>query len=263
MLKYISHILGVLTGLAILVVGAFAPPAHAASANLVLTQIQAGGLGAATQELVVLYNNSPNDVNITNWCLKNKSAVKFACFTTGDDTKARFIPGYSFATVGSTALSTFLGIDFTLTYTSTNQSSGAIVGSSDAISLVDASGTVIDSQSWSTSLTSGMLFARKVATNEPFTYLDTDQPSDWQVQSPEFAPDNETVLRDLDPPIDGCPNIDGVQVVPPEDYILTGAGSCILSLPPLTITELLPNAAGADEGSEFIELYNSGDQPVD
>jgi hypothetical protein len=263
MLKYISHILGVLTVLAILVVGAFAPPAHAASANLVLTQVQAGGVGAATQELVVIYNNSPDEVNITDWCVKNKSGVAFACFTTGIATKARFLPGYSFATISSTALSTFLGIDFTLTYTPTNQSSGAIVGSSDSISLVDASGAVIDSQSWSTSLSSVMLFARKIATDDPFTYLDTGQPSDWQIQSPEFLPDDGTVLRDVDPPVDVCPNIDGIQVVPPLDYTLASDGTCELNLPPLSITELLPNAVGADDGKEFIELYNSGDQAID
>jgi len=263
MLKYISHILGVLTVLAILVAGAFVSPAHAASANLVLTQIQAGGVGAATQELVVVYNNSATDVDITDWCLKNKSNVKFACVASGSADKAQFLPAYKFVVIGSSALASFLQVPFTLTYSSTNQSSGAIVGSSDTISLIDAAGAVIDSQSWTTGITSGMLFARKVASNAPFTYLDTDQPSDWQIQSPQFIPDNGMELRDVETPFDACSNIDGIQSEVPSGYDVDGDGVCQFTPPPLLITELLPNAAGTDAGHEFIELYNPNDHAVD
>ncbi len=263
MLKYISHILGVLTVLAIPVAGAFVSPAHAASANLVLTQIQAGGVGAATQELVVVYNNSSTDVNITDWCLKNKSNVKFACFASGSADEAQYLPAYRSIVVGSSALASLLQIPFSLTYNSTNQSSGAIVGSSDTISLIDSTGAVIDSQNWTTGITSGLLFARKVASSDPLTYSDTDQPSDWQIQSPQFIPDNGMELRDVEAPFDACTNIDGVQSEVPSGYDVDGDGVCQFTPLPLLITELLPNATGTDIGHEFIELYNPNDQAVD
>lgn len=236
---------GVILSVAI-IASAYAPPAYAASASIVLTQVQAGGDGAALQELVVLYNNSDTEVDITGWCLKNKSAVKFACFEGASEHEHVFLPGRSFATAASSSLATFLGFsNFSIIYTSTNQSSGAIVGSNDQITLVNAADEAVDQHSWATTVLGGMLYERLRRDSEVLEYQDTDTPADWSINSPTFLPDDETLRRFIEPDPDGGPGPE------PPAWL------------PLLVTELLPNAKGSDEGNEFIELYNPNDIAVD
>ncbi len=78
-------------------------------------------------------------------------------------------------------------------------------------------------------------------------------------------------------PVDICLNIDGVQAEVPAGYQVEGSGECTPTDPapdpnqgpdpipsniPLEITELLPNAIGADEGAEFIEIHNPNSTPI-
>ena len=240
MLKYMTYIFGSILVLAILAVGAYVPPTYATSAPVVLIQIQAGAAGAALQEIVVLYNNSSEEVDITGWCLQNKSSIKFACFSGDTPEEAIYLPAHSTASVSSTALSMYFeGYDFSLTYAVTNQSSGSIVGGNDTISLLDAAGEVVDRHSWTTSLVAGMLFERVVGTVDPFVYHDTDQASDWQITYLMRMPEDMTEVRTRE--------ID--------DNIEPAAQ--------LFFSELLPNAVGSDVGQEFIELFNPNDKDVD
>src|SRR4051812_31864888 len=80
------------------------PRAYAASANVLMTQIQAGGIGAATQEFIVLYNNSAAEVDVTGWCLTNKSGVSIACLNAPLQGQAIYLPAYKHATIVSSAL---------------------------------------------------------------------------------------------------------------------------------------------------------------
>lgn len=258
MLKYIR---GLVLCLIILNGVAYVSPTYAASANVVLTQIQAGGVGAALEEMVVLYNNSSEEVDISDWCIKNKSNVAFACFN-HESTKRIILPGYSFATIASQPLSTTLGFyGFSVIYSLTNQSSGSIVGGGDTITLIDRSGSAIDSHSWSTALVGGMVFARQSSPTLPFMYFDTDQLNDWWVESPQFIPDDQTIQRDAD--ADVCLNIDGIQAELPDGFALGSDGGCHEPPLPLKLTEILPNALGSDTGKEYIEIYNPNDVSVD
>jgi hypothetical protein len=244
MLKLIGGVVASVT----IMTGAYVPPAYAASAPIVITQIQAGGSGAALYETVHLYNNSAEEVDITGWCLANKTSVKFACFTDETDESLRFfLPPYSYATVGSTALAAYLNEDgFSLTYESTNHSSGALVGSSETVSLLDADGAVRDRHTWATTLVGGMIYQRGESDGTPLTYLDTDRPSDWRVEPAHFMPDNQVERRFVDQGPEPEPEPEPEEPLPL----------------PLMITELLPNAAGSDTGQEFIELYNPHDQEL-
>jgi hypothetical protein len=258
MLKYIP---GLILMLVILIELAYVSPTYAASANVVLTQIQAGGVGASVEEMIVLYNNSPDEVNISDWCLRNKSNASFACFSHPDG-YAVYLPAYSFATVASHPLATSINFsEFSILYTPTNQSSGNIVGGSDTISLFDETGAVVDSHSWTTSLIGGMLFARTLSPHSPIDYLDTDQVSDWHIESPSFIPDDQTELREGDP--DACPNIDGYQSIVSEGLEIGPDGGCHEKLYSLRLWEILPNASGSDSGKEFIEIYNPNDRSID
>lgn len=247
-------------GLVMLFTIAYASPAYATSATVILTQIQAGGVGAATQELVVLYNNGPDTIDITDWCLRNKSNVKFACFERPSWDLKINLPGYSWATIVSTAYEDASLIkDYSLRYVPTNSSSGAIVGSSDDIALIDTDGAVIDSHSWSTSLAAGMVRTRSpIIGTMPLLYHVTGEATDWLTGAPLPVPPNEIYydLRD-----DTCPNIDGMQFEMPTGMAVDAMGECY-ELPPLLpilITEVLPNAVGSDAGGEYIELYNPND----
>jgi hypothetical protein len=258
MLKYIR---GLVLCLVVLIGVAYVPPTYAASATVVITHIQAGGVGAALEEIVVLYNNSSEAIDVSEWCVKNKGDISFACFIK-HPTKRVYLPAYSYATIGSHSLATTLGFyDFSIMYEPTNQSSGSIVGGSDTISLIDDRGFVVDSHDWTTSIVGGMVFARQLSPISPLTYQDTNDSSDWKIESFTSIPNSQISLRIADP--DVCPNIDGSQTEIPEGLEVGNDGLCQEPLLPLKITEILPNASGSDVGKEFIELYNPNERAVD
>jgi len=263
MLKvFLGFVVSVVVLLASACVPGLIPKAHAASATVIMTHIQAGGVGAATQEFVVLYNNTAEDIDITGWCLTNKSNVTLACFNVPLAGQAIYIPKYGYATAVSSAFAATMpnGI-FTVVYTPTNQSSGGITGSADTISLIDHTGTLADRQGWSVSLSSGMHYER-IGVGTPMAYIDTDSVADWSTAFTElgkFPSDDtwvDTVAYDL------CQNIDGTQSVLPPGMEIIGDDCMPAVIIKIDITEILPNAAGNDDGAEFIELYNPNDFTV-
>jgi len=260
---------GLVMSVVVLLASAYVSPTYATSADIMITQIQAGGIGAPTQELVIIYNNSGSDVDISNWCLKNKSNVTFACFFTFTPNTAIVLPAYHYATIGSNAMSVaFNYMNFSTAYHSLNQSSGSIVGGGDTITLVNAQGSAIDSHSWTTNLIGGMAYARHKIGNEPALYIDNDQEDDWFVEPLSFIPESATEVWTVE--TDVCPNIEGTQLVMPEGLVMNQTGECVVFVGPpdtpgiptvlhIRISELLPNAVGTDAGNEFIELYNPND----
>ena len=53
------------------------------STDVVILQVQTGGVGngTASQELLLLYNTSAEDVNITDWCVQYSSAANGVDFS--------------------------------------------------------------------------------------------------------------------------------------------------------------------------------------
>lgn len=233
----------------------------AASNSVVITKIQAGGSGAATQEFVVLYNNSDLEVDISGWCLTNKSAANIACFTVNPG-EARYLPAHAYATVVSSSYASIhVDIAATVTYQPISQSSGSITGGSDTVSLIDHTGAIVDQQSWTSSLASGMQFERK-SSGAPAVYQDTDTVADWSVTASGILPAERTVLDVTI--VDVCPNIEDIQLLLPIGKELNTFGECIDQvIVQLEITEILPNAVGSDTGNEFIEIYNPNNFSVE
>lgn len=254
MLKKIS---GLFLGLVVLAGSACVTPTHASSAfdvsQVLLTRIQPAGPGGAKEESIVIHNNSDQDIDITNWCLTNKSDVEFICFTVPVDEHFRYML-LSHASVAAVsqeyAASHFnLSEDDTFVYPVTNQSSGSLVGSADTISLRDATGAVVDSKSWSTSIANTQMHSRIQMVYSPPTYANTDSPADWSIEMANELPDSGLVRYVL-PPSGPTENPDEPPMVDaPAD-------------PPISVTELLPNPSGSDAGEEFIELYNHSDEVV-
>ena len=182
-------------------------PAHAASATVVISRIQAGGAGAATQEFVSIYNNSSTEIDISNWCLTNKTNIVFACFTAGPN-QLRYLPAHSYAVAGSTALVTALASSrfFTTTYMPLSQSSGSITGGGDTISLINQTGAAVDQHSWTIPLAGGTQLERRKQA-DVLMYVDTDMSADWSVASKTQIPQEATVLETTT--VDVCANIEG------------------------------------------------------
>ena len=242
-------------GLVVIAGSACVTPTHASSAqSVVLTYVQATGPFGARDELITLYNNGLAEVNITDWCLKNKAAVAFACFSIEDTpgVKTQFIlPGYSTATVASFD---FMGSRayaeemVTRMYEVTSQSSGSIVGSSDVITLVDANGETIDSWLWGSAPPSGKAWMRAKILTGPDIYATNGASLDWSVVTFQALPSNMIEQRtiEVEDPSDPEPGTDPEQETPPIES----------SLSTVQISEILANASGSDTGKEFIELYN-------
>lgn len=265
-------------------------PVHAASSTLVIAQIQAGAIStevaAPTQEFISIYNNSNQDVDVTGWCLTNKTGVNFACMTPTMTGQRLFLTSHHYMIVASDAFAVrHAGIVPDVIYPTTNAASGSLTGSSETVTLKDGSGLAIDSFAW-TSLSGGTVYQRNAA-SDLVTLVDSDASTDFvKLQGVVIPPSGvyEVVtvidqcsnldlvqttvptgyLQDNEGKCfrDACLNLDGLQVVVPEEYVDRGAGDCVYNYALLRITELLPNAAGADADHEFIELFNPTDHSV-
>ena len=265
----LKRTIGILLLIALIQTVACVSRTHAVSADIVLTHIQPGIANGATKEYVILYNNTIGATDITNWCLRNKSDAVFACFTPEVDNQRAWLPPHSYAVVVSAPYLETLppGMLPSISYAPTNQSSGAIVGSGDTVSLIDQSGVVVDAFSWSGAQIMSMLYARKTVPLVPTVYQDTDSPQEWttMVWSTTKVPADQLLWRAAEVEQDVCINIEGIQATVPDD--MSGNEGICEPLPPILaptilITEVMPNPSGSDTENEFIELYNYGEEPI-
>ena len=231
------------------------------SGRVLITNIQAGGVGAAPQEFIVLYNNSATEVDVTGWCLTNKGGVAIYCFTPPTTGQAMYLPSYRHAAVVSVAFAATLPAGATKAiYTPANQSTGSITGASDTISLFDHAHTLVDSYSWTTALGAGMQQVRR-SEGAPAMYVDTDMPADWAVTTSGPLPTDGVEIDETI--VDICPNLEGLQIEIPNLQEHNSSGECVdIVVPLLLISEVLPNAVGTDAGREFIEIYNPNEFAV-
>jgi hypothetical protein len=243
----LKKICGLFLGLIVCMGSACVTPTHASSADqVIITYIQASGESGAKDELIVLHNNSPLEVEVTDWCLGNKSAVLFACFTSEyDDVLVQsFIPPYGDVTIASEEYiaSSLLSPDtFSYVYPVTSQSSGSIVNGGDTVSLFDDTGEVVGVKTWASAIPTGKALARVKIMSAPDIYATNNDTSDWVTASRIVPPEDTLIVYET--PIE----------IPEEETPPTGT-----SLPPI-ITEIFANPAGPDAGKEFIELYNPND----
>lgn len=265
----LKKMLRLVLGMLVLTGSACVTPTHASSAfDVVLTGIQAAGPTGAKEEMVSLYNNTPNGINITNWCITNKSHVAFACFKTASAGLIYYLPPFSIAMVATQSFMTTQTLTpevATVIYTVTNQTSGSIVNSGDVVSLVDATGQVIDTISWTSAIPSGKLLTRTRSAMMPNTYEIFDASISWTFAPLLQIPVSQVEVWEV--PVTGTPGddpevppVDPTDTTNPTDAPTTpgtgqetGSGSQVQH--PI-MNELLPDAEGSDAGNEFIELYN-------
>ncbi len=270
----------------------FSYSSFAVGPHLVISQVQAGAASAvaenaSTQEFISVYNNSNQPVDITDWCITNKSLATFVCFNSNQNNVQLILPGYSYTTISSDTFNVQNDYFPDFQYSTTGKSYGYIVASADTISLINADAEIIDSVSFS-SLTGGLVYQRKPDTINLDELLDTDLSTDFEKKPTLVIPPNNKVeeLETLDvcdnisgvqeilpdgmvqngsscDQIDVCSNLDGAQSVIPDGYRRADDNACVLDLNPLIITELLPNADGVDEDNEYIEIFNPNTTLID
>lgn len=263
--------------------------ALAVSSGVVLFQLQTGG-ATATQEFILLYNQSQTDINVTNWCLQYSSSndnVGFkSCIAPPDTTTELWVEpqGYiSFATNDFSAVNPTFAPDYIFV--------GGMAGASGHMRLLDSQNQEIDKIGWGTAVnpetTSAVAHStgKVLSRNLLATNIDTD--NNIVDFSSQLIPSViMSGLYEVFVPIDLCPNIDEVQEVLPEGFLqdedgecfidvcinlddlqkllpagyqIDGNGDCIeipLESRTVFITELYPDAPSYDTGQEFIELYN-------
>ncbi len=245
-------------GLVVITGSACVTPTHASSASsVVLAHIQAAGSTGAKEEMVSIYNNTSTDINITGWCLKNKSNIAFACFDTDNPTLEYYLPAYSYAMVATESFLTSNSLSpqaATLIFTVTNQSSGSLVNSADTVLLVDIDNLIIDSHSWTVAIPTNKVINRIKSIATPYLYETIDSGLSWAIVPIATIPINEAEVREVPPT--QTPEDDS-DAPPDDDIPLEGPDT--KPAPELVhpiISELLPDAEGSDTGNEFIELYN-------
>lgn len=241
----LKKICGLFLGLVVCMGSACVTPTHASSAqNIIITHIQASGELGAKDEYVVLHNNSGVEADVTNWCITNKSAVLFACFTPTVNVGSNehfIVPGYSDAVIVSSEHASSSGNSpeaYSLIYTVTNQSSGSIVNASDTLSVINQQGEVIDTKAWESPIPASKALARIRVLAGPDIYATSNSLADWVSEERTLPPFSAVEIRI---------SVDEDTEIPENSDDPT--------TPPI-ITELLANAGGSDIGNEFIELYN-------
>ncbi len=248
-------------GLVVLAGSACVTPTHASSASpVVLTYIQAAGPSGAKDELMVIHNNTGNEVEVTNWCIANKSSIIFACFEAADvaDGAYRFfLPAYGYATIASRD---YLGVRslsesaVSVAFNPVSQSSGSIVSSADTILLLNEDRDVQDAHSWTVAPASGKAWARVLLLSQPDIYAANNDTADWGAISWIALPQSDLQIRFITSTPEPEEHGEGGEETPSE------LPAEIIN--PIVITEIFANAAGADAGKEFVELFNTSDEPV-
>jgi len=259
----LKKICGLFLGLIVCAGSACVTPTHASSASpVVIRYIQAAGAAGARDELIIMHNNSPIAVEVTNWCLKNKTNTPFVCFTATEERQQEaggvfryFLPPYGDMTVASMdhANSGMYNENFySFAYTVLTQSSGSLVGSSDTLSLVNANEEVVDMKTWSSTAPTNKALARVAVM--PNIYAVGNDTADWVIISTISFVESSLVtnIEDFESTVPEEPDPED-EVGEDEEEEQDPLNPALL---PPTITELFPNPSGADAGKEFIELYN-------
>lgn len=194
--------------------------------GLVVSHIIAGESASSSSEFVAIYNNSDHDIDMTGYCIQNKSLATIACTNADENTKV-FVRSNNYLTFASTVFATAHNYIPDTSYVSFN----SVQVGGDVISLIDENGFEIDKVTWGTSgggitsATNGTLYRKQnpVSTSQ---LLDTDVVlSDFvSVTNSLIYPSNASY--DQVAVVDVCPNIADVQTIMPNGYLLDGNGNC-------------------------------------
>lgn len=203
------------------------PSAHAiGSQNIVISHVIVGETSSSSSELIAIYNNADTDIDVSNFCLKNKSLVTVACVA--PDTNGQvYIRSHGYLTVASSIFSATHNYTADTNYTLTN----AVQVGGDDLTLLNDHGDEVDRVTWGTSgggisaQTNGTL-QRKVDPVASNRFVDTDaMANDFTSLTTLTYPTNASY--DVVTIVDVCANIPDVQQQMPVGYLSDENGQCL------------------------------------
>jgi hypothetical protein len=225
---------GIIICAIILLQAVLATQVHAVSPSIMISQVQLGDVLSANNELIEIYNNTSEPVDITDWCLYYASASslvvgsKIACYAPSGLNIHLFIPGYGYSLALSNQIAAsnmMLGNDIKF--------SSTLSGTAGHIRLVSDSLVEVDKVGWGVNALSAegnapapvpstiTVLQRKLLTQT--TYQDTDNNSiDFQISPPKTTYGYGAIyeVQDL------CSNIAGIQTIIPLGYTTDSSASC-------------------------------------
>lgn len=234
MKRYLNYFL--VTGFVVLFAST---SASAMPSDVVISHVQAGAASgvdkAATQEFIAVYNNSAEDIEVTDWCVSNKSEEPFFCLTPKLPNQVFYLGAHSHMILISNTYQLLPGeYQIDGVFPLTHASSGSITASGDIISLLDADHTTIDQVSWGNdsvdpgdkrTLGGGDILQRNVSPGSDLVLVDRGMSADFNVTQEVALPSSG--VYDAIIVIDVCANIVGVQTIPLESRVFDADGNCI------------------------------------
>jgi len=235
--KFASLTISVFVGLFVLMTGqVYSLP----SDTVVIAQLASGGSGSGTasQEYILLYNFSADDINVTNWCLNYSSSAndpnavgatkkELACVVPPDDQTELWVTsgGYiSFTTDEFDLANVGFVSDFGF--------STGVAGPGGHVWLTDAQGLVIDLIGWGSAVApegiaadehmSGEVLSRDLTVDIVDTDVNLADFSSQPILSPVLSGLYEKAVV-----VDVCPNIEGIQLEFPSGFLADVNGDCI------------------------------------
>lgn len=213
------------------------------SDSLVISSLQVGPVGGLSNEFIELYNNNPNKIEITNWCMKYASASSTnwsnkVCFTPENTFIHFFIPGHSSIFLSAKEFNPVMKSDW--------QFSATMSAIGGHIKLVDNTDNEIDRVGWGTAtyaesespaivINDGRVINRKVIGD---VFQDTDNNlDDFYLALPKSNYTYGSIIEVQDI----CQNIIDIQESIPPDMVLNSNNQCVI--PP---KDLCPNTPEMD-----------------
>ena len=211
--------------------------------EVVIAQIQVGMSGDAKDEYVSVYNNGNEEVDITDWCVRNKKASNYvlACFSAPDTDYV--LEPHAYISLSSKTRHDSQLITLLFETTCGQSNSGCIVATNDVISLVNKTGDVVDRIEWT----------KTSDTNYAIERL-------WDVARPRALKtgDNSWVWKER---VSGYEGI--MELVECSDGTTVAANqSCPVPVPVNLCTGILLSEIAANTSEQFIEIQNTSDDMV-
>ena len=244
--------------------------------KLVVSHVVTGFAGVANREIIELYNNSDEELDLTGWCVLYKSSSlteRRACLQPRD-AEAQYValPARSYLVLVSSAL---VGQYPGFAYDGLLQNDG-LAETRGSVVVHDAGGVYVDGVAWGAMSPSsarvdaveGSAIAGQPARGQALerkardgrSYQDTDDnANDFVIGAPREVY-QAGALRDI---ADVCANLPGIQEQLPEGYYRDAAGDCSDAPPPSPPEAIMCDGVsiseiGANLDEQFVEVRNHG-----
>ncbi len=257
------------------------PPTSHQYTKIVVSHVVTGFADVANREIIELYNNSDEELDLTGWCVlyKSSSLTERSLCLQPRDPIAQYVmlPARSYAVLASNGLAAAYP-DFAHDGRLQNDGLAEVRGS---VVLRDASGAYVDGVAWgalspasaridpvegatlAAQPTRGQALERRVVDGREYQDVD-DNANDFILSEPRVLY-QAGALRDV---TDVCLNISGIQEQVPESYYRDQATNNCSDIPPPPPPEvnmckgMALSEIGANLDEQFIEVYNYSDEAI-